>query len=206
MKIPAILGSTLVLLFASTSSSQAVAVAILNQSFENPGGGSFSYPPANNWITSSFTEISTDVGLSGGHLLRHNGQNPGSSASQDLGVGFLTDSIYTLTISIGNRTTDVNNPTGTAVFGLTAGGTDQAVFTQVASSLVPGGTFRDFTYTFTTGAVAPTGNVGIRLGAAVGGRGLFDNVRLDVSPVPEPGTTLFALLGGLLIARRRRCR
>ena len=118
MKIPAILGSTLVLHFASTSSSQAVAVAILNQSFENPGGGSFSYSPANNWVTSSFTEISTDVGLSGGHLLRHNGQNPGSSASQDLGVGLLTDSIYTLTILIGNRTTDVNNPTGTAIFGL----------------------------------------------------------------------------------------
>ena len=56
-------------------------------------------------------------------------------------------------------------------------------------------------YTFTAGAVAPTGNVGIKLGAT-SGPGLFDNVRLDA--VPEPSKALCALTGGFALLRRRR--
>ena len=205
MKTCHLFGASLALLLSSTSSSHAVAIAILNPSFESPGGGPATYASATDWVGSNFTEISTEVGLnSGGNGLRYNGEE-GGSTTQILGVSFLSNTKYTLTVAIGNRVT--GNATGSATFGLTAGGIDLPIsfapFTVVAPAQVPGGTFKDFTYTITTGAVAPTGNAGIRLGA-LNDRALFDNVRLDASPVPEPSATLFALIGGLLITRRRR--
>ena len=187
---------------ASTVSSQAVAVIILNQSFENPGGGAGTYAAATSWVGSSFTEISTEVPLSGGHLARYNGQNDNTTGSQDLRVGFLANSVYLLTISIGDRAT--NFLSGTVSFGLTAGGTNQGAFTQVTRAQVADNTFQDFTYTLTTGAVAPTGNVGIKFSADTTGRGVFDNVRLDASAIPEPSTALCAVIGGLALLRRRR--
>jgi len=79
-----------------------------------------------------------------------------------------------------------------------------SVTSASTTAVSPANTFQDFTYTFVTGAVAPAGNVGIRLGAT-GGRGLFDNVRLDAS-VPEPSS--LGLLGlttlGIGAIRRRR--
>ena len=201
MKKHHILGVSLALLLASAASSQAVAISVQNQSFEIPGGAAFTYPQATSWVGSSFTEISTEVGLSGGHLIRYNGQNANTTGSQDLGVGFLANSVYLLTISIGDRAT--GDLSGTVNFGLTAGGINQGTFTQVTTAQVAGQTFQDFNYTFTTGAVAPTGNVGIKLEAS-GGRGQFDNVRLDASAIPEPSTALCAMIGGLALLRRRR--
>jgi hypothetical protein len=201
MTKPQLFSASIAVLLASASSSHAATVTVQNPSFELPGGGGGQYPPATSWEGSSFTELSADVGITGGDGPRHNGQNSGSTANQDLGVAFLPDYVYTLTIAIGNRTSDSNNPTGVASFGLTADGTEVGVFTQAVSAP---NTFQDFVYAFTTGALAPDGNIGIRL-AATGGRGLFDNVRLDATPVPEPSTALCALIGGsLIIARRRR--
>jgi hypothetical protein len=203
MKQVQLLGASLALLLASTASSHALAIEVLNPSFELPGGGSFSYPSADFWPGSSFTEISADVGITGGDGPRHNGQNSNSAANQILNTTFTADTTYTLTIAIGNRTSDVGNPTGIASFGLTADGTELGIFTQAVSAP---NTFQDFIYTFTTGADAPVGsNIGIRL-AATNGRGLFDNVRLDATPVPEPSTALCALIGGSLIMARRRRR
>ena len=132
------------------------------------------YDPATSWVGSSFTEVSEEINLTHGHLLRYNGQDPGNSATQDLGVLFVSNTLYRLTISIGNRPGGGGNATGIATFGLTADGIDLNDFT---SAVAPAETFQDFTYQFTTGAEAPVGNVGIRLGAS-GGRGLFDDVRL----------------------------
>ena len=151
MKKRNILGVSLALLLASAASSQAVAIIVLNPSFESPGGGNGDYPAADNWVGSSFTEVSTAAGINtGGDLLRYNGQNVGTAGSQDLGVGFLANTVYTLTVSIAHRTGDSGNPTGTASFGLTAGGTDQGTFTQVTPQVTTN-TFQDFIYTFTTG-------------------------------------------------------
>ena len=200
MKKRNILGVSLALILASAASSQAAAITVLNQSFENPGGGGGSYPAATSWVGNSFTEISTDVGLSGGHLARYGGQNANTTGSQDLAVGFLANSVYTLTISIGDRAT--GDLSGTVNFGLTAGGTPQGSFTQVTTAQIDDNTFQDFIYTLTTGAVAPTGNVGIKFSADTTGRGVFDNVRLEV--VPEPSTALCAVIGGLALLRRRR--
>ena len=202
MKKRNILGVSLALLLASAASSQAAAIIVLNPSFENPGGGGGQYPAADNWVGSSFTEISTDVGLSGGDLIRYGAQQSGTTGSQDLGVGFLANSVYTLTIAVGDRQT--GDVSGTVSFGLTAGGTNQGIFTEVAPAQVTDNTFQDFTYTFTTGAVAPTGNVGIKLSSISAGRGVFDNVRLDASAIPEPSTALCAVIGGIALLRRRR--
>jgi len=210
MTKPQFLGAA-VLLLASAATSHAAAVVILNSSFESPGGNPMTYASATDWAGSSFTEISTEVSLTGGTGVRYGGQLASTTMTQDLGVTFLANTTYTLTVALGNRV--VGDISGSMRFGLTNGGTELGTFTLVAvPSAVTGGTFQDFTYTFTTGAVAPTGNVGISLEAPDPsqsqfgpGRGVFDNVRLDASPVPEPSAGLCALIGAsLILAHRRR--
>jgi hypothetical protein len=82
---------------------------------------------------------------------------------------------------------------------------------------IKGGTMQDrsFTYTVVAGDLARSGNVGLLL-AAYGGSGtnnginssgnqaFFDNVRLDLAPIPEPSAALLGGLGALLLLRRRR--
>ena len=59
-------------------------------------------------------------------------------------------------------------------------------------------------YTFTTGAVAPAGNV-VLFFRAVNNRGIVDNARVDATAVPEPAAAGLAAVAGLgLLARRRR--
>lgn len=189
----------------SGSAASAASVTVQNPSFETPGGGSAVYTPATGWVGNSFSEISADVGITtGGTGARYGGQESGSSMTQDLGVSFAPSTKYTLQVSIGNRP-GTSNPDGTATFGLTAGGADVGTFTAVAvETTVTAATFGEFSYIFTTGPTAPTGNVGVRLGA-VGGRALYDNVRLDATAVPEPATAGLAgvALAGLLARRRR---
>jgi len=202
MTKPQFLGAA-VLLLASASTSHAAAVIVLNPSFEDRIDPGQQYGSAVSWPGNSFTELSADVLVTGGTGPRHAGQSQNDTMNQDLGVTFLPLTTYTLTVAIGNRVS-VNDPTGTARFGLTSGGTIELGTFTTAVSLA--NTFQDFTYTFNTGAVAPTGNVGIRLGVQpTVGRGLFDNVRLDASPIPEPSTGLCALIGAsLVLAHRRR--
>ena len=78
---------------------------------------------------------------------------------------------------------------------------------------VASGSLTDFTYTFVTGAVAPTGTVlavfrGVDdgMGGGDSSRGDVDNYRVDASPIPEPASAALALLGsfGLLARRKRR--
>ena len=69
-----------------------------------------------------------------------------------------------------------------------------------------GGTFGDMTLTYTTGAVAPTGNIRLFVKEVdTATRIHVDNFRLDATPIPEPSVLAgFMLGGGLLIRRRRR--
>jgi hypothetical protein len=150
MKQVQILGASLALLLASTASSHALAIEVLNPSFELRAGHR-TVSTATDWAGSSFTELSADVGI---NRAMDPPQRPelGSTANQ-ISSSISWPTPYTLTIAIGNRTSDSNNPTGTARFGLTAGTEELGVFTEAVSAP---NIFQDFVYTFTTGAVAPT--------------------------------------------------
>jgi hypothetical protein len=86
--------------------------------------------------------------------------------------------------------------------------------TVVASNLLedtgdaPAGGFANATtyYTVLAGDIGKVVGVGINTTETQGGhRRSFDNLRLDIAPVPEPGSVLLSLVGGgALLARRRR--
>ena len=103
MKKSHLLGATFAFLLASASSSHAVAVTVNNFSFENPGGDS-GYPSATSWSGSNYTEISSDIGLTGGTGARYGGQNSGNTMTQALGAQYLANTTYTLTVALANRT------------------------------------------------------------------------------------------------------
>ena len=121
---------------------------------------------------------------------------------QTLTTPLQTNSLYTLRVEVGNMAFDPNTPFNQFDFtgfpgyrvDLLAG---NAVIASDNNTLFPGeGRFLTSTVTFQTGdSHALTGqNLGIRL-VNLNGPGIevnFDNVRFDVTPVPEPGLFTFA--------------
>ena len=134
---------------------------------------------------------------------------------QDVGVGLMPNTEYTLTVGVGRRNAGFNPAGGLAAYGVEVNGTSLVTGTYDASPL-PDATFVDQTATFTTGETVPAGNITIKLSnidvglaqntAAIGARSHFDNVRLDAEPVPEPvGLGMLTALGlGIIALRRRR--
>jgi hypothetical protein len=133
--------------------------------------------------------------------------------SQTLAVSFQPNTVYQLEADIG---------TGglASVLAINSGMRLKAGATTVASGadgtlislLDLGPDFDRYCIQFTTGAVAPSGNIGIELFggglvAAVSGLA-FDNVTLTATPVPEPSTIALgavALAGlGMCVTRRLR--
>lgn len=149
------------------------------------------------------------------------GQNDGSqsffTAQRDilqvLGETLEANTTYTLTVAIGDRApipiyTTASTP-GTPEVNLGYGSTggENILLTLEASNQpaqVDGG-WVEWSGTFTTGA-APAGvGQALRIELTNGTNvGWFDNVRLDASPVPEPGSLALLGLGGLALLRRRR--
>lgn len=207
---------TVLLLGASSGLASAATVNVLNPSFEaNTGAGGF--PPPINWTdtlatATLFTEATADIGITtGGTGARYAGTD-GGNIIQDLGVAFMANSTYLVTLSVGNRP-GAGNDEGILFFGLqsSSAAVDLGTFTAVAATTeVAPASFQDFTYQFTTGAVAPTGNVVAVWRSAddpatapTSTRGIVDNYRVDV--VPEPSSSLLGLLGGVaLLGIRRR--
>jgi len=136
----------------------------------------------------------------------------GGTISQTLAVSLLPDSVYTLSVYIGNRLDDqVTNYS----FSLLAGGTVLNTFSGSNGSITPG-TFQQEFLTFTTGDVVAPGLLGIQL-ASAGQQTDFDDVQLSDSPsdppsdgpvgTPEPSSLLMlgmGLLGVLGVAGRKQ--
>jgi hypothetical protein len=120
--------------------------------------------------------------------------------------------LYTLTVAVGNRNDGLFFDTGTYMIDILANGVSVGEST-LAGSAVPHGTFTDLSATFTSPASGPLigESLTVRLSATAGSssdEGLFDNVRLMVTPVPEPGTLALLIGGGPaligLIGSRRK--
>lgn len=221
----------------------AVSVAIANHSFEADAiaDGTFdtsaTTPPAGWSIVGS---------LSNSPPVRHVGiLNPntttlypgGAPDGNNVGVVFLNDqpfaddpaglaqtlsetlalnTIYTLTLDVGNIANDPNPPHNQFDFAgfpgysieLLAGTT---VIASESNAVTPGeGLFEERTIAVTTNAAQHTGLVGqsltirlMNLNAAPGVEVNFDDVRLDATIIPEPSLGMLAFVATALLAWRR---
>jgi hypothetical protein len=136
---------------------------------------------------------------------------PGFSADGNQHVGMSEGYFLWQDTAVGNRTgwTDPANVSTYARYnfsptGLDAGAPGSLALAGANASGLAADTFGDMlTLTYNTGAVAPSGNIGIFLGAGGTARSHFDNVRLDATPIPEPSVGILAGLAGLVLLRRR---
>jgi hypothetical protein len=203
------------LLLVAAATAQAAQVTVNNFSFEDPDvGGATTWsnmtPPG--WQEpvpdgpNSFTE---EIGGFASEGLQHEGIQNLSYIFQDLGITAQPLTRYTLTAGVGNRNANFTTAVNNSRMSLLAGGENGTVIAtaDVNASTVPVGTFADFIAMGATGAVAPTGNLTIRLEVTSPDRAHFDNIRLDAAPVPEPSA--LGVLGAMSVAvlglgRRRR--
>lgn len=145
------------------------------------------------------------------------GQNDGSqsffTAQRDilqvLGATLQANTTYTLTVAIGDRDLDgAGGDPGDPIINLGYGATGGAnILLSIDSTGQPAqvdGGWVDWSGTFSTGASPAGEGQALRIELTNGTNvGWFDNVRLDASPVPEPGSLALLGLGGLALLRRR---
>ena len=201
---------------AITSLALGEALPVNNGSFESPAqdpGGWTNDLPANGWTQlpengSAFIEY-IDGFVADGN--QHLGMAEGAEVFQDLGVGLLPNSTYTLTVSAGNRNPNFTPAEGQestfALYlgdGATNGGTLLASGLFDASALAESSFSDDLSVSYSSGDSVDGGNLFISLASTGAGRAHFDNVRVDV--VPEPTAGVLAMLGGLVMLQVRRRR
>ena len=116
----------------------------------------------------------------------HLGMEVGHDVWQDVGVSYTPNTVYTLTVSVGNRLTGSNS-----IYALTTGTVRPfAIAGTDASALVPVGGFADAA-ALTLDTVEEPGAVGrsvrVLLQARGNGRSHFDNIRLDATATAQNG-------------------
>jgi PEP-CTERM motif len=133
----------------------------------------------------------------------------GGTISQTLSDSLLANTLYTLTVAVGNRLDTVTGGFATTyIIQLFAGNTLLNSITG-SNTTIPLGTFMDVSFNYLSGNTLPSGNLSIVL-SSVGPQSDFDNVRLTATSaatsVSEPGslTLLAAGLGLALFVFRRR--
>jgi hypothetical protein len=131
----------------------------------------------------------------------------GGTISQTLSASLAANTLYTLTVAVGNRLDAVvNNLATTYIIQLFAGNTLLNSITG-SNTTIPLGTFMDVSFNYLAGVTLPPGNLSIVLNS-VGSQSDFDNVRLTATPtsVPEPSSLalMAAGLGLALFVFRRR--
>lgn len=186
----------------------AAPVAISNHSFESAnyaGANSWTNNLEDKDVDNTIDWLGRDGNNSGQSFIEriggffsegaaHIGMEANYYIYQDTGVAWEANSRYTLTVGIGNRNTGFTVATNNSVIGLTdtvpayadaaeAVATDPLLSianTSANASTWGGSTFQDRTVVFETTGTPPAGTVVIFAGSAGGGRGHFDNFRLDV--------------------------
>jgi len=197
--------------------AQAVPITIINPSFELPdiAANLAANGPITGWVNLSGTDWLADRGVGntlqnttdptpdptdGEQFLMTGGDSGG--AYQVTGEPMLADTVYTLTVEIGDRSNqpfpsiDLRLGTGTS-FGanlLTATAALAVTPTNVADSTTDG--WETWVYTFTNGSGVPGESLRVELlqTALTSGQALFDNVRLD-APTTGLDTTPPTLIG-----------
>lgn len=233
MKVAAIVGSMLV--FGLGNSAQAVSVPVANHSFESPnvmGGWQDGVPDswlAGGGLSGRWVENNASIGFTGGDGSQHAALDTnGGYIYQDLGVAFAANTKYTIDLASAHRDGHTHGILEFGLFSNAAIGTDVGTpgfmdIQGVWNGANPDGdnmwnTFRDASllntigtgslgkvFKYTTGAVAPAGNVVVFIRDMSGGRETFDNIRLDATPIPEPASVVFVAvaIGSLLAVGRR---
>ncbi len=164
-----------------------------------------------------FVETNAALGFSGGDAAQYAGMN-GGTIYQDLGVAFAPNTIYSVEVATAHRSSFTNGTLEFGLFSSSSLGTDLGTpgFADIQGVWPGSGNpdgdemynqFRDSAvlatigsgalgqpYSFTTGAVAPSGNAVVFLRQAGGSRVNFDNVRVTAVPVPEPGCIAFVAI------------
>ena len=207
-------------LFSSTAS--AVPITVVNPSFEidNPGPGGASSGPTFGWSgvghldrTAAPFNTVIDPTPDGADAERLGWSN-GGSPTQVLSALLAANTIYTLTVDIGDRTdlafagAQLRLGTG-AVVGSNLLPAVVVANTTPTNGAGPNDGWQTWQSTFTTGA-APV-NLGQPLRIELFNPGtiqtLYDNVRLDATAVPEPATSILcAFAVGAVLCKRRRTR
>lgn len=157
-------------------------------------------------ISSTFASPGTSSGND--YIFFNNDQDTTDTITSAASLGtIMSQTQYTLTVAIGNPngkdTTGYDTP-GTVSFSLLANDVAFATDT-VTAAMTTDGTFKDFTLTFTTpGTASPIIGEDLKIQlsalpqASLAAVAAFDNVRLDVTLVPEPKT--WALLVPCVLA------
>jgi hypothetical protein len=201
----------------------AVGVSITNAGFESDAlaVGGWSDAPPSGWAdpagasNGNFLENITGFASDGFNHLGFDQTTDGGVGMvyQDLSTAWAPNTTYTLTVGVGNRS---GWGAGTGRFGFGSSSdaapspgvlnTPSVFFSDVNTALAAPvtGTFADLTISFSTGAVAPAGNIRLSVQRISDGgpRLHIDNVRLDAIPEPSTAAAL-ALAAGLLLRRRR---
>ncbi|MGD9636524.1 MAG: PEP-CTERM sorting domain-containing protein [Pirellulales bacterium] len=222
--------------FGLAGTAAAVSVPITNHSFESPDVmGAWQDGLPNDWLaggglSNRWVENNASVGFSGGDGVQHVGLDTnGGYIYQDLGVAFAANTKYTIDLASAHRDGHMHGIVEFGLFSSDALGTDIGApgfmdIQGVWNGANPDGdnmwnTFRDASllhtigtgslgkvYSYTTGAVAPAGNLVVFIRDVSGGRETVDNIRLDATAVPEPASMMFAAvaIGSLLAVGGRR--